>query len=232
MQFLALLAEQVPSRILAQRELFDSICREVIEIVKKLLVSESKYFGELDRRLTQLPKDIEAGISPKAIVERIADILRKQFEITGIPALSKELSDNAASIKTTTKEYKRSSEELCGTWNSSADKAHRAIGEINTSVAAALEKSQKAITAIHAAVDEATKLAEQASERISSSFLNTYYWTIGIVGTLGLIVGAGIIFWIFEYYIPDKQSVSKSAPAVQQQPAANQPAATGKKKKP
>jgi hypothetical protein len=165
------LTEQVPSLILAEREKFEPICREVISTAKRLEATGSDYYQRLHKQLTQLPDDIATGISPKAIVERISDNLKKQFELSTIPVVAKELADNAANIKVSAKEFTRASEELCGSWRSASDKAHQAIEKIDASVS------------------KAAKTAEEAAEALSNSFNRSYYWILFMFGSLVLIVG-------------------------------------------
>jgi methyl-accepting chemotaxis protein len=166
LQILTLLIEQVPERILTERELFEGICREVVEVGKKLLVTESKHFNDLDMRLTQLPKNIATGISPQAIVEQINGILKKLFETTTIPTIAKELADNAKNIHTASKEFSSASEKLTSMWNSAADKAQRAIEQIENA-------TKNAIIA-----------SEQAAEKLTQGFNRSYRMILLIVFVL------------------------------------------------
>jgi len=163
MQFLTLLAERVPSQIAVEREHFVRINGEIIPTAKNLEKNMKEYYQLLQKQLTQLPTDIAEGISPKAIVERINDNLKKQFDLSTIPTIAKELATGAANIKTTAKEYTRASEELCGSWKSAANEAHRAIKEINAAITAAAVKAQRATEGIQTAITEATNTAEQAT---------------------------------------------------------------------
>ena len=81
MQYLMLLMEQIPVRILTEREKLEIICNEVTSTAKRLEKVGSEYYQQLHKRLIQLPDDIASGINPKAIVELINDNLKKQFSI-------------------------------------------------------------------------------------------------------------------------------------------------------
>jgi hypothetical protein len=55
MMFLTLLTEQVPSRVLTEREHLEHICRDFLTTAQGLEKSGSEYYQELDKRLKQLP---------------------------------------------------------------------------------------------------------------------------------------------------------------------------------
>jgi methyl-accepting chemotaxis protein len=206
LSYLALFTEQVPSRILTEREHFERICKKAIDTAKRLETTGGRYYQELHKHLAQLPENIATGISPAAIVERINDSLKKQFDMSTIPIISKELAANAERIKATTREYKIASDELVGTCNS------------------ATEKANKAIERIDATVSKAAKTAKEASEALSRSFNRSYYWILAIFGISGL--AAGIVIGIL---VSDHNSDAEVKTAVQ--PSKQQPTNPSPKKK-
>ena len=189
MNFLTLLTEQIPSRILTEREYFQCICTDFLTTAKGLEKTGSEYYRQLDKRLTQLPGDIAAGISPRAIVERINDVLRKQFDISTIPIVAKELAAKAEEIRRATKEYKRANENLCNSWQSATEEARQAIDEIQT------------------AVSGAVKTSEQATEAFKVSFDKTYKRILGTLCAFGLVVGIMIGILIFDRLRPYTKTV-------------------------
>ena len=203
--FLTLLTEQVPSLILAEREKLEPICREVISTAKRLEATGSDYYQRLHKQLTQLPDDIATGISPKAIVERINDNLKKQFELSTIPVVAKELAANAVNIKASAREFTSASEELCGSWQSASDKAHRAIKEIERATTAAVATSEQAIKEINTAVTSAVAASEQAAERFIHSFNKTYHWILGMASFLLFFMGLFLGIMIYDRSNPNKQ---------------------------
>ena len=130
--FLTLLTEQVPKRILTEREHLDRICRDFLTTAKALERTESEYFRQLDKRITQLPADIAEGVNPRAIVERINDVLRKQFDISTIPIVARELAAEAEEIKRATMGYKQANENLCGSWQSATEEALISLFQFGT----------------------------------------------------------------------------------------------------
>jgi tetrahydromethanopterin S-methyltransferase subunit G len=189
MMFLTLLTEQVPQRVLTEREKLEISCREVVAATKRLEKAESEYYQRLNKQLTQLPVDIATGISPKAIVERINDSLKKQFDLSTIPIIAKELSANADAIKTATKEYTQSTNELCNSWRSASDKAHESIRDIGNAVSKAAEASKK------------------AAINFSTTFSKTYHWALRILISIGIVAGFMIGILIFDYFRPHTKTV-------------------------
>ena len=182
MLFLTLLTEQIPTRVLTEREKLETIFREIINTSKRLTIVGSEYYQQLDKRLTQLPVDIAAGVNPKAIVELITDNLKKQFTLSTIPVVAKELAANADNIKAAASEYTRVSVELCGSWRSTAEEAHKAIDKIRT------------------AVSGAVKATEKAASNFTKTFNETYYWTLGLLTATGMVTGIMIGILIVNHF--------------------------------
>jgi hypothetical protein len=189
MMFLTMLTEQVPVRVTTEREKLESACNGVITTAQKLEATGSRYYQELDKRLTQLPVDIAKCINPKAIVENINDNLKLQFELSTIPTIAQELAYNAGTIRTATKEYKRASEELCGSWQKASTRAHEAINKINTAVSGAAES------------------AKQATKSFTVSFNKTYNWALGIICAVALLAGIMIGILIFDRFRPYTRTI-------------------------
>jgi len=176
MMFLTLLTEQVPERVLAEREKLEIICSAIITTTERLETTGSEYYRQLDQRLIELPGDIAAGISPKAIVELITDDLKKQFTLSTIPTVANELAAQAVTIKTDTKEYAQANKELCNSWQATANKAHETIEKIESAVSGAATASQKA------AMD------------FSNTFKKNYTKTLLIIGVI--VLGTGIMIGV------------------------------------
>lgn len=196
MMFLTLLTEQVPARVLSEREKLEHACTEIIGTAKRLETTGSEYYQELKQRLIRLPGDIATGISPKAIVELITNDLKKQFALTTIPTVAKELAANADNIKTATKEYTRASTELSGSWRSTADSAHETIERIKETVLAAVNATHKA------ALD------------FSDTFRKTYNKALWILVAMALATEIMICLVIFEFVRPRIKTVYEIPPEV------------------
>jgi hypothetical protein len=154
MMFLTLLTEQVPRQILTEREKVETSCNAVVTTAKRLEKTGSEYYKQLDSRLIRLPVDIATGINPKAIVECINGDLKKQFDISTIPIVAKELAANADTIKKSTKEYTHATEVLIDQFRSASEKAREAIWNINHAVSSAAKTAEKSIDAFSVSLDK------------------------------------------------------------------------------
>ena len=157
MMFLTHMTEQVPMRILTEREKFENTCRQAIIVAKELAETGNEYYQELTRRLIQLPGQIITGVNPEAIVGLINANLKRQFEISTIPIVARKLADNAEAIEDAAKEYKRASDDLCGSWRSAAVEARKTIDEIRTNVSGAAKTAKEAINEFRVSLDESYK---------------------------------------------------------------------------
>jgi hypothetical protein len=204
-QFLGLLMEQIPSQIMAERKELQGLWNEIAETIAKLLKAEGGYYKELDRRLTELPESIAKGISPAAIVGQITDVLKKQFDLTTIPATAKELAGNAETINVATKKHAQAFEKMCGAWNSAETRTKKAIEGIEAKSVAALAAT------------------ESAADAIAGIFCKSYY---------ALLVACSVTFFALgitlgpEILSTAKQIISKAAPVqtVQAMPSIPGPA--------
>jgi len=189
MMFLTLLTEQVPMRILTEREKLEPILNAVIATANRLEATGSEYHKRLDKRLTQLPLDIANGVNPQAIVELINRNLKKQFSMTTIPSVARELAANAMRIETAASEYTRATAELCDSWLSTSSKAQEAVKEINN------------------AVSKAAKTAERATEAFSHDFRKNYHRVLRTICIIAVLTGIMIGILIFDYLRPRTRTV-------------------------
>jgi len=197
MQFLTLLTEQVPMRVLTEREKLEIACSEIITTAQKLEKTGSEYYRQLDQRLIKLPDDIAARLNPISIVALINSLLKKQFEATTIPTVANKLAANAEIINNATKEYAQANKKLCDSWQATANKAHETIGKIKSAVSGAAEASQKA------AVD------------FSKIFKKTYRKTLLILGAIMLGTGIMIGIVVSDYFRPRMKTVYEIPPDIQ-----------------
>ena len=189
MQFLTLMTEQVPSRILTEREKLETACQEIIFTAHRLEKTGGEYYRQLDQRLIELPVDIAAKLNPAEIVALINSLLKRQFEATTIPTIANELAANIDTIKTATKEYARESKELSASWRSTSNEAYKTIEKIKEAAYGAVNATQKA------AVDFSNIFQETC---------NKAFW---ILITIGLVTVIMIGMTIFGYIQPHTKTV-------------------------
>ena len=95
MQYLTLLMVQVPGRVAVEREKFDQLFTTALKTVEKWHQSSEAYQTQLDQRLSRLPVEIAAGISPQAIAGNINESLRQRFVQSTIPETALALAQVA-----------------------------------------------------------------------------------------------------------------------------------------
>jgi hypothetical protein len=173
-QFLALLMEQVPGRMVVEREKLESLFRGALEGLRASLSSVLKYHRQLDQRLAELPEDIADGISPDAIAGCINESLRQQFATSTLPETAKALAYVARNIKTTAAEFGRTASSVANAYRGSADAAGRAISELESSIS------------------RAAASARRAADDLTVTFHRTYRWALYTLA--GFALFAGILF--------------------------------------
>ena len=197
MMFLTVLTEQVPARVLTEREKLEQACSDLKSTAIRMEFAGSNYYNDLDQRMIKLPGEVLKGISPKAIVEIINENLKQQFTASTIPIVAQELAVNANTIKTATKEYTQATKELSGSWRTVADEAQKTIEKIQGAVSGAAKASQKA------AVD------------FSNTFSKTYDKALYFLCSLALVAGILIGILIIDQLRPLTKTVYEIPPNVQ-----------------
>lgn len=182
MGFLTLLMEQVPARIVVERERIDRLFRTVMERLEKMLTSSMAYQTRLDERLSHLPGEVAEGIAPEAIVARINESLRQQFIQTTIPETARGLSAMAAEMKRITADFRQTSATLGNAYGGAAAEAREAIEKMDL------------------AIDRAADTARKAAADLSRRFQREYRWSLYALSGLALLIGLilGILFqrWV------------------------------------
>ena len=181
-------------QVLTEREKLENTWREVTTTAKRLEKVGSEYYQQINQQLIQLHTDIAASIRPKAIVGLITDDLKKQFALSTIPTVAKELAINAETIKTATREYTRASDELSNSWRSTADEAQTTIDKIRTTVSEAFDASRK------------------TTKGFSITFNRIYKKALWILCSLALFVGIMIGVLMFDHMRPGTKTVYEIPP--------------------
>jgi uncharacterized protein YukE len=197
MGILTFLIRDAPLQIARERELFERTSRAFVATAERLEATGGEYFRTLDQRLKRLPEDIAKGISPEAIVNRVNDSLKRQFDQSTIPAVAKELAATAETIKAATKEYRDTTAEVNDAWRSAAAKARQTIGDIRPSI------------------DSAAEGARQAARELSTSFRKSYRWALATVCVLGFVAGIALCMAVYEHLRPYKKTVYEIPPELQ-----------------
>lgn len=120
MQFLTVLIQQVPERIVTERERIEAMIAEI-----------GAYHRVLEGRLTVLPSAVAEGMSPDSVAASINESLRQEFERSTIPQTAGALSAVATDMKRVTTEL---------------DRAARKMGQTAAAVSDAARSSERAVT--------------------------------------------------------------------------------------
>src|SRR5213593_4864676 len=137
MQYLTLLMVQVPGRVAVERERLEQILPAALQSLEKLLKSSEAYKRQLDERLSRLPVEIAAGISPQAIAANINESLRQRFVQSTIPETARALAQVAEQMKKVTAEFGATASTLGNSYRGAAEEARRSIADLNSVISAA-----------------------------------------------------------------------------------------------
>ncbi len=178
MQFLTLLMEQVPERIVTEREQFDKLFSGKIERLEKSFQNNKASLDQLDQRLLQLPGFIAAGISPEKVVAEINKKLEEAFIKSTIPDTAARLGAIANQIR-----------EVTGQFAAAAD-------DLDSSYRGAVKKAGHAITNMDHSIASAANVASRAAKQLSTGFHAQYWWSVFVLTVTALVLGlfAGALF--------------------------------------
>jgi hypothetical protein len=122
MGILALLTRHTPKEIADQRELF----QEVLEAHRQFLDDAQQkmlgYVHKLETRIGDLPSEIEAGLDPKQIAERLGESLRQHFLRSGV-------HDSVRALQTTSAAMMGAQKELSAALHTLSD-SHGVVAQV------------------------------------------------------------------------------------------------------
>ena|SRR5215813_12180259 len=104
MGFLALIIRETPTLIAEERQRFDTLLADTLAFVRNTLDSAGAYHHLLEARLQQLPDEIQAGMNPEMIATNLTESLRQQFALTGLPAMTHEISLHTSTLTEASKQ--------------------------------------------------------------------------------------------------------------------------------
>ena len=168
MQFLTLLMVQAPGRVAVEREGLEQLFRSALEVLQKTLRSGEAYQRQLDQRLSRLPVEIAAGISPQAIAANVNESLRQRFVQSTIPETGRELALVAEQMKKVAAEFRTTASALGDSYRGAAENARRSIESMES------------------AISQAAATARRAASALSVDFRLEYRWSLYAVSSLAL----------------------------------------------
>lgn len=198
MQFLTLLMDQVPARVVIERERLEQLFTAALREVKTTLKSSEASRVQMDQRLVRLPESIAAGIKPEAIAAKINESLHQEFVRSTIPETARALAVTAEQMKKISSEFGVAASTLGNAYHGAAEEARRAIAKIEETTT------------------RAANTATRAAKDLSSTLHQEYRWSLFVLTTFALLIGflLGMLF-MQRLQLPAQNIESASAPVTQ-----------------
>jgi len=200
MQFLTLLMNQVPDRVIAERERFERLFGTATLELHQTIASSQALHNELQRRLSALPAEVARGLSAPAIAREINESLQQQFIQSTIPDTARALTLVAAEMKKVSGEF---------------GLAARAISEAHRGAAA---QARQAIDNLDSSILAAANTARRAAQELSNVFQHEFRWSLYALSGLALVIGL-FLGMLFERWIETPPQIPKAENVRSEQPA-------------
>jgi hypothetical protein len=177
LQILTLLIEQVPDRVVKERERLEKLLTGTARQFDQSFKTGAESLAQLDRRLAQLPGLIVDGISPQNIVSEINANLQNELARSTLPQTEEALGEAAAKIR-----------KVCSEFGAAA-------ASLGDSYRGAAEQARQATTDMCRRIAEAALSANQSAEDLTRSFDRGHRWSVFVLTTAALMLGfaAGIM---------------------------------------
>jgi hypothetical protein len=98
MGILALLTREMPAEIAAERKslrkILESSASQATAVEKRM----AEYASQLESRLAQLPKELQAGLDPPRIAKLLGESLRQCFQQSGLPDTARALGQSCSEM--------------------------------------------------------------------------------------------------------------------------------------
>ena len=178
MQFLTLLMDQVPQRVVEQREQLERLLGTALERIQDAIESSEALHRQLAERLSALPAEVARGLSPQEIAREVNESLRQQFVRSTIPETSHALAAVASELKRVSGEFAQATNKLEDAYDG------------------AVRRAQDAVADLHSTASNATDRVRRAAEELSAVFQREFRWSVYTLSALALVVGLalGIIY--------------------------------------
>ena len=193
--FLALIIRTAPGAVATERQHLAQHLEAHRSTMAATAGAERAYHEQLDGRLTRLPADIAAGISPPAVAQAITESLRQEFVRSGLPATAEALALLSKQFNQAVVDFQRAAGELGDAYRGSAQQATRAIEQLYRSVS------------------EATENARWTLLRFKQAFRLDYWWSIGTLVLAALLVGM-LLGFLLHHGTMDRAPYASTMPSL------------------
>ena len=174
MQFLTLLMDQVPQRVVEQREQLERLLGTALDRIHDAIESSEALHRQLAERLSELPAEVACGLSPPEIAREVNESLRQQFLRSSIPETSHALAAVATDMKRVSGEFAQATQKLEDAYDG------------------AVRRAQDAIADLHSTASNATDRVRRAAEELSAVFQREFRWSVYTLSAMALVVGVAL----------------------------------------
>jgi hypothetical protein len=174
MQFLTLLMDQVPQRVVEQREQLERLLGTTLDRIQEAIESSEALHRQLSEQLSELPAEVARGLSPQEIAREVNESLRQQFVRSTIPETSQALAAVATDMKRVSGEFVQATNKLEDAYDGAVRRAHDAVADL------------------HSTASNATDRVRRAAEELSAVFQREFRWSVYTLSALALVVGLAL----------------------------------------
>src|SRR5262249_3209753 len=140
MQFLTLLMDQVPQRVVEQREQLERLLGTALERIQDAIESSAALHRQLAERLSQLPAEVARGLGPQEIAREVNESLRQQFVRSTIPETSHALAAVASQLKRVSGEFAQATNKLEDACDGAVRRAQDAVADLHSTASNATDR--------------------------------------------------------------------------------------------
>jgi hypothetical protein len=201
MQILTLLMQQMPTRVVAEREKLELALNSATAKLSGTAERAEAYQAALEKRLAALPAEVAEGLNPRSVAQEINENLRQQFVESTLPQTALAMSSLATQLRGAVLEFGKAAAMLQDSHRGAAVRAREAIAEIERSVSGAAQT------------------ARQAARELSEVFQREFRWSLYALSGLALMIGL-VLGVMYQHWIDTPVDAPVRPPAaVEQAPA-------------
>lgn len=202
MGILALLTQETPQQIAAEREQFARLLKEALKKTEQARNSTSEYVAVLERRIGALPSELRAGLDPERIAKLLGESLRQNFIESGLP-------NTAHALHTAVEEMVQVQKNLSSALSQLAHPNHGVVVQV-----------RQANNALNESLESRARKIDALLSHLSGHLLRVWIPTIATAAfALGCVVGSSIES---RHSVPPSVQVT-AQPQVQAVPNASTP---------
>jgi hypothetical protein len=171
MQFLALLIEQAPAQVAAEREKLELILSEAVHTIETTHQANLAHQRRIEAKLTVLPEQIVGGIDASGIAYQLSGALEQRLNESGIPKTAATLAAASQQMNHVAGEFQKSSRQLLD-----------AEARVAESARENFERMQQYL-------EQSAKGSAVAAQQLARMFSSGYRWSVLMIAVVAMVVG-------------------------------------------